>query len=160
MKIINTFNANPVTWQATILPFLLTDVIHVNRILQHRCWSLKESNYAMHLNFCFTSFFLSFFLFPFPFPRQEVQNLLFIEKWLPQQVKIPVRGHGSKWVNRKCMKKSNLSIWARRLKELTLNNKIFTSAFQYHGRKFMKNSTNLKKRQDRRQHVKEQLNGK
>jgi len=45
-------------------------------------------------------------------------------------------------------------------KELTLNNKIFNSAFQYHGRKLMKNCTNLKKRQDRRQHVQEQLNGK
>jgi hypothetical protein len=44
--------------------------------------------------------------------------------------------------------------------ELTLNNKIFNSVFQYHGRKLMKNYTNFKKRQERGQHVQEQLNGK
>jgi hypothetical protein len=66
---------------------------------------VKESQYAMHLNYNFT------FSLPFPFtmPRQEVQNLVFIEKWLPHQVKIPIWGHSSKYVQRKCMTKSNLS---------------------------------------------------
>jgi len=42
---------------------------------------VKESHYAMHFNFCFTS------SLPFPMSRQEVQNLVSLKNGCPSRSK-------------------------------------------------------------------------